>query len=60
MKSIHVPDMRCEKCVARITRALEEAGIAGTVTLESKTVEIDEANEAAVREALDDLGFTAE
>ena len=60
MKSIHVPDMRCEKCAARITRALEEAGIAGTVTLESKTVEIDEANEAAVREALDDLGFTAE
>lgn len=59
MVILNVPDMRCEHCVARITKALEEQKLNFTVLLSSKTVEID-GDEAAVSkavEALDDAGY---
>ncbi len=51
--------MRCEKCVARISGALEEAGIAFEISLADKMVSVDEAKVAEAIEALDDLGFEA-
>ncbi len=60
MKELHVPDMHCGHCVARIEKALEAAGIVGKVTLETQTVAVPEETEAAVRELLDDLGFEAD
>lgn len=59
MVILNVPDMSCEHCVARITKALEEQKLNFTVLLSSKTVEID-GDEAALSkavEALDDAGY---
>ena len=60
MKTLHIPGMHCQHCVARISKALGEAGIAFTIDLDSKTVSVEETKEAAAREALDDLGFEAD
>ena len=59
MKKLSVATMRCEKCVARISGALEEAGIAFEISLEDKLVSVDESKVAEAIEALDDLGFEA-
>jgi len=62
MTKIKVPDMMCENCVNRITGALNEAKLQFTVSLGSKSVEVD-GDQAAVQKALEeleDLGFTPE
>ena len=59
MKTLKVPDMHCEMCVARITRALNAAGIRFEVSLADKTVAVEEKDVAAAKAALDELGFTA-
>ena len=38
MTTLKVPDMHCEKCVARITKALTEAELKFEVSLAEKTV----------------------
>ena len=62
MKVLKVPDMHCEKCVARITKALEADGLNFSVNLADQTVTIDGCDHcvATAVETLDDLGFTAE
>lgn len=60
MKTISVPDMMCDNCVRRITKALTAADLKFTVSLENKTVTIDgcdHCTDTAVSE-LEDLGFT--
>ena len=60
MKTISVPDMMCEHCVARITEALQAKDLTFTVDLAGKTVSIDGCEHCAataIRE-LEDLGFT--
>lgn len=54
--------MRCNGCVARIEKALTEAGIAHEVNLEAKTVTVegDEAIVVRAMEEIEDLGFGAE
>lgn len=62
MTVLKVPDMSCQHCVARITKALEEEKLSFRVLLDSKTVEL-EGDEAAVQKAaaaLDDIGYTNE
>lgn len=61
MTTINVPDMSCEHCVARITKALDEEKLNFKVVLESKTVELDgdEKDAAKAVEVLDDIGFEA-
>lgn len=59
MINIHVEDMHCEKCVERITKALEAIGIKAAVSLEKKIVSVEEAQVSTVIEELDDIGFTA-
>lgn len=59
MTIINVPDMHCEHCVARITKALDEAGMKFEVSLENKTVSVIEGDAAAAISELDDLGFEA-
>ena len=59
MTTINVEGMHCEKCVERITKAMEEAELDFKVNLENKTVVIDGC-ETCVKNALeilDDLGF---
>ncbi|NLA77825.1 MAG: heavy-metal-associated domain-containing protein [Clostridiales bacterium] len=62
MKTLSVPGMHCERCVERITKALEAQGLNFEVSLKSKTVGIDGC-ENCVKTAintLDELGFEAE
>ncbi len=54
---IDVPDMMCENCVKRISNAMAEANVAVEISLENKTVEVADADEAKAKEILDDLGF---
>lgn len=59
MTVIKVPDMHCEKCVARITNLLTEEGLTFEVNLADQTVTIDGCEHCVktAMEALDDLGF---
>lgn len=41
MTTLKVPDMHCEKCVARITKALTEAELKFEVSLAEKTVKVE-------------------
>lgn len=59
-RKILVPDMHCEACVRRITKALDSAGLKFTISLENKTVTVDGCEhclKTALSE-LEDLGFT--
>ena len=60
MKTLNVPGMHCPKCVARIEEAMKKAGVDCEVSLEAKTVSVDETKAAQAVEILDDLGFDAE
>lgn len=59
MRVLKAEDMHCGKCVERITKALDKAGLDFKVDLESKTVSIDGCDQcvATAREIMDDLGF---
>lgn len=60
LHKISVPDMHCNKCVERITKALTEAGLSFSVSLDEKAVTIDGCEHClntALTE-LEDLGFT--
>ena len=59
MRVLKAEDMHCSKCVERITKALDKAGLEFEVDLESKTVSIDGCDQcvATAREIMDDLGF---
>lgn len=59
---ISVPDMHCEKCVARINSALTETGISFKVNLSEKIITVDGC-EHCLNTALSELeylGFTPE
>ena len=59
MKTINVPDMHCNKCVERITKALNQESLKFEVSLEQKTVSIDGCDHcvATAMETLEDIGF---
>ena len=62
MTTLKVPEMHCNHSVARITKALSEAGLKFEVSLDDKTVSVDGCSgcvEKAVSE-IEDLGFSAE
>jgi copper chaperone len=57
MTTIKVKEMHCEKCVARITKAFEEEGLKFKVSLEDKTVTVEEDDVDTAKDILEDLGF---
>ncbi|MFI3237892.1 MAG: heavy metal-associated domain-containing protein [Lachnospiraceae bacterium] len=59
MTTLKVADMHCEKCVARISNALTEAGISFSVDLAAKTVAVESSKVDTAISELDDLGFDA-
>ncbi|MFI3207339.1 MAG: heavy-metal-associated domain-containing protein [Clostridia bacterium] len=59
MTILKVEDMHCEMCVKRISNALTEADIKFVISLENKTVEVEEDKVNQAIEELDDLGFDA-
>jgi len=62
MTTLQVPEMHCEKCVERIGKALDGAGLTYEISRKKKTVTIDGCEHcvATAKELLDDLGFDAE
>lgn len=60
MTKLSVPDMHCEKCVERITKALGAEGLKFEVSLRDKTVTIDGCDGCTAKAVskLEDLGFT--
>lgn len=61
-RKISVPDMHCDACVRRIDKALTDAGLKFSVSLEDKTVTVDGCEHclATALSELEDLGFTPE
>ena len=59
MKKIKAEDMHCEMCVERIQKAMDKAGLRCKISLENKTVEVEDAHAEEAIEILDDLGFEA-
>lgn len=62
MTTLKVPEMHCNHCVDRITKALGEAGLKFDVSLENKTVSVDGCSGCVAKAVseLEDLGFSAE
>ena len=61
MTIIKAEDMHCEKCVERITKAMNGAGLDFEVSLADQTVSVDGCDSCVNKaiEILDDLGFEA-
>ncbi|QTQ13565.1 cation transporter [Treponema parvum] len=60
MKTLSVPDMRCEKCVANITKAFDSAGIEHKIVdLSTKTVDVADSFVEKACSVLEDIGFPA-
>ena len=57
MAILNVPGMHCMKCVERITNALKNEGIDAEVSLDAKSVTVNDKDAKAASEALDDIGF---
>lgn len=59
MTVLKVEEMHCEKCVERISKAFDKAGLTYEVNLSDKTVSIDGCDKciATAKGILDDLGF---
>jgi len=61
MTVIHVDSICCERCVSRITRAMQREGFTFQVSLEDKTVTLpDSTRLTAALEVLEELGFRGE
>ena len=55
-----VPDMSCNHCIMRISKALESAGLnAFEISLEEKTVTVEASDAEAVRAVIDEAGYDA-
>ena len=55
-----VPDMTCDHCKMRISKALESAGLREfTVDLENKTVAVEALDSEAPRKAIEEAGYDA-
>lgn len=61
MTALRIDDMHCEKCVERISKALNAADFKFEVSLAYKTVSVDATGEklVEVKEIMDGLGFDA-
>ncbi len=60
MTTFKVQDMKCAKCAARISKALDAAGVKYEVSLDDKTVTIDgcENCAATAKKAIEEAGYT--
>lgn len=59
MTTLKVPDMHCEKCVARIHETLEKAQIEHEIDLSKKTVTVPDESVEKAKSELDEIGFSA-
>lgn len=61
MITLNIKEMSCNHCVQRIHNLLEELKVEHTISLDSKTVDVEPSNVTleTIIEELDDIGFTA-
>jgi len=59
MITLFAKDIQCNHCTMRINKALKEANIKANVSLENKTIEVEDKYKEKTLEILDDLGFPA-
>ncbi|WP_198469465.1 cation transporter [Acetomicrobium sp. S15 = DSM 107314] len=58
--TLSVPDMSCQHCVNRITKALAGLGLSKhSVSLEDKVVEVEAPDIKVVMDALEEIGYPA-
>ena len=57
MAIIKVEGMHCPMCVKRIGEALKSADIECEISLEEKTVSVNDADIEKAKEEIEDLGF---
>ena len=56
---VYVDGMMCQHCAARVKKALEAVGLQAEIDLENKCAEVSgEADDAAIRKAVEDAGYT--
>lgn len=60
MKTLFAKDIQCNHCTMRIKNAFDHADIQAEISLENKTIKIEESNLEKALDILDDLGFPAE
>jgi len=60
MITLYSKDIHCNNCTNRIIKAFSKENIKAEVSLENKTIIVDEADKKASIELLDDLGFSSE
>lgn len=59
MTVLNIKEMKCNHCVDRIHKLLEELKVEHTIDLENKTVTVvDDSKVDQVIDELDDIGFT--
>ncbi|MBR6206034.1 MAG: heavy-metal-associated domain-containing protein [Oscillospiraceae bacterium] len=60
MTVFKVGDMKCGHCAARISKALDAAGVKYEVDLENKTVSVDGCSHcaASAKKAIEEAGYT--
>ena len=59
MVTLKIPDMHCEKCVARIHETLEKTQIKHEIDLSKKTVTVPDESVEKAKSELDEIGFTS-
>lgn len=59
MRLIKAEDMHCQMCVERIEKAMDKAGLRCEISLEDKTVAVEDLHVEEAIEIIDDLGFEA-
>lgn len=59
-QAIHVTNMSCKHCEARISKALTEKSIDAQIDLETKTVTVSEADVTSAKEAIVAAGYQPE
>lgn len=59
MVTLKVPDMHCEKCVTRIHETLEKAQIKHEISLDEKTVAVEQGDVDKTRSELEEIGFSS-
>lgn len=58
--TLSVPDMSCQHCVNRITKALAGLGLSKySVNLEGKVIEVEAPDIKIVMDALEEMGYPA-
>ncbi|MFA6860949.1 MAG: heavy metal-associated domain-containing protein [Bacilli bacterium] len=56
--TIKVNDMMCKMCVKHLEDALKKAGVKGTVSLDAKTVTVDDKDGKKAMAAIEKAGYT--